>query len=150
MVILNNIIIDNEIMFRFLRLSELPGGGHPSIRQQKFVSQSRASSIIPEWMYASGIDYFDKKSLLKENDDLAARLPIQSPWLAGSDVSGVYPGKIDPKNIILIANNILYDYSASIFFDNKWRLAVMDRIDGRICWVEVFDGFENFLDSLGV
>lgn len=150
-MVLNGIHISDEIIFKFLRLSELPGNQHSSIKQQEFVSRSKVSTTLPTWMHSSGIDYFDKISLVKENKNLATRPPNEIPWLAGADVAGVYPGRIDPENLIPISYNIIDDYSAAIFRDgDELRLVAMDRIEGKICWNVVFDRFEDFLVDLGV
>ena len=150
-MVLNGVNLKDEVISRFLRLSELPGDEHPSVKQQRFVSQSRASSKLPEWMYSSGVDYFDEASLIAENEGLAARLPIESPWLIGSELSGRYPGRVDPQDIILIAYNMLDEYSAAIFCDKgELKLLAMSRVDGIMCWTVVFDRFEDFLDCLGV
>ncbi len=150
-MLLNGIDICEDLISRFLHLSNLPGNQHPSIRQEAFVSESKAAENLPDWMHSYGVDYFNRDSLTKENADLAASVPAQSPWLTGEYAAGINPGKIDPDDLILIAFNMFKDYFAAIYRDgNELRVVVMDRVDGKICWRTVYNRFEDFLTDLGI
>ncbi len=150
-MLLNEVDVREDLILRFLNLSDLPGSQHPGVKQEEFVSKSKAAGALPDWMYSSGIDYFDRDSLIKENRSLAGRLPIEIPWLMGEYTEGVFPGRVDPERLILIAYNILKDYSAAIYLDeDELRLIAMDQVDGKTCWVTIYDRFEDFLTDLGV
>ncbi len=148
---INGIEVCDECVERFLLLSNLPGDDPDGIKQVKLIALSAASKKIPEWMYSSGIEYFDKNALLKVNEHLAMRMQSVAPWMVGNKVVGVYPGEVDLNNLILIAYNILDDLSAAIFLDGgSWKLIFLGRVDGKLCWRVAYDQAEDFLIDLGI
>lgn len=146
---LNGNEVDDRLIDRFLKLSNLPGDDHPSIKQKIFVSKSTAHNIIPKWMYSSGIDYFRKDSLISENANLFSGSG-SNVWFSNVRMENE-SSEVHVAELVLIAYNILDDFFVALHFKGERpRVIAMDARNEGVFWIEIYEDFEDFLVDLGL
>lgn len=148
-MILNGIDIDQSEVDRYLKISHLPGGGNSSLKQLAYVNSIESAYVLPAWMLQDGMSYFGESSLVKENDKLPQRVNETGPWLAGNLSPSIYPGRVDPENLILIGGNFMEEQFVALCQGRDGvYVVVSEDVDGKFFWRKIFDSFGDFLDNL--
>lgn len=144
---LNGFDVSDSLIDRFLKLSSLPGGRHPSIKQQEYVSALTYCTALPKWMCSAGVSYFRMDSLIKENAALAAA--GADSWISSIPLCQSSREVVSSDKIVLIAHGIFDDFFCAIYFSESGAKVIsMNLSDEGVCWVEISDSFEKFLDCL--
>lgn len=147
-MILNGIEVSDGLIRRFLTLSALPGNEHIGLKQSKYVSSLAIANNLPTWMKSIGVDYFNEGSLIEENLNLCADIISSDHWILGNKVCDIYPGKISPSDIILIAYNLMGENFLGLYRSGSNLCVVAtDKVKNIYCWRTIFESFEDFLDS---
>lgn len=149
-MILNSIDVNDELIYRYLSMSSLPGDGNVSLKQQAYVSSLADRGNLPHWASEPGMFFFDERSLKKENDNLAARI-ADGPWLSGVSGISIFPGSVRPDDLVLVGGNFMEEHFIGLWRQNEnFSVIISEDINGKFVWREAFNNFEDLLKTLNI